>query len=134
VSHIGGDRFAGNVVAMPHGLYYGRLDPESASRMAVLHHDGRIDLDHLRGRSGYPFAVQAAEIFLRRHLGLDGIDDLRLVGAHAEGDVHSVRFDVGGDESDVLVRRGQAAPERLTCSALNDSPIPTHALVSIRAV
>ncbi|MGB0101483.1 MAG: sucrase ferredoxin, partial [Nocardioides sp.] len=27
VSHIGGDRFAANMVVLPHGLYYGRLDP-----------------------------------------------------------------------------------------------------------
>ena len=70
-SHLGGDRFAGNVLVLPHGLYYGRLDPEAAARMAVWHHEGRLDLEHLRGRSGYPFAVQAAEIFLRRRLGAD---------------------------------------------------------------
>ena len=29
-SHVGGDRFAGNVVILPHGLYYGRVTPENA--------------------------------------------------------------------------------------------------------
>ena len=29
-SHIGGDRFAGNVVFLPEGLYYGRVEPAEA--------------------------------------------------------------------------------------------------------
>ena len=34
-THVGGDRFAGNLVCLPHGLYYGRLDRPS-QRAAVL--------------------------------------------------------------------------------------------------
>jgi hypothetical protein len=135
VSHIGGDRFAASVLVLPDGLYYGRLDPESAARMAVWHHDGRLDLDHLRGRSGYSWPEQAAEIFLRRETGLDSISSLRLLGSSADGDVRTSRFEAadGGGWS-VAVRQGMAAPERLTCSALRDSPIPTHTLVSIEPV
>jgi hypothetical protein len=135
VSHIGGDRFAANVVVMPHGLFYGRLDPETAARVAVYHHEGRLDLEHLRGRSGYPWPVQAAEIFLRRDLGVDRIDALRLVDAvadPAEPAVHTSRF-VGADDRvwSVAVRRGAAGPHRLTCSASRDSLAPTHTLLSI---
>ena len=32
-SHVGGDRFAPNVVLLPDGFYYGNLDPESAVRI-----------------------------------------------------------------------------------------------------
>jgi hypothetical protein len=132
VSHIGGDRFAGNVLVLPHGLYYGRLDPESAARMAVWHHDGRLDLDHFRGRSGYSWPVQAAEIFLRRDLGLDAIAALRLVDKTVDGDVHTSRFETDADRVwTVVVRQGKAAPQRLTCSARRESPSPSHTLVSI---
>jgi hypothetical protein len=132
VSHIGGDRFAGNALVLPHGLYYGRLDPECAAKMAVYHHEGRLDLEHLRGRSGYAWPAQAAEIFLLRDLGLDAISALRLVGTSADGDVHTTRFQaVDGRLWEVAVRQGKAAPERLTCSASRDNPIPTHTLVSI---
>ena len=31
-SHVGGDRFAPNVVVLPDGFYYGNLDPETAVR------------------------------------------------------------------------------------------------------
>ena len=76
-SHIGGDRFAGNVVCLPRGDYFGRLDREIAPTVFAGYLDGRIDLEHYRGRSSYPFAVQAAEVWVRRQLRLDGIDDVR---------------------------------------------------------
>ena len=69
-SHLGGDRFAGNLLVLPAGLYYGRVAPESAAGVVAAHERGELDLAHLRGRSSLPFAAQAAEILLRRHLGL----------------------------------------------------------------
>jgi hypothetical protein len=132
VSHIGGDRFAGNVLVLPHGLYYGRLDPESAARVAVYHHEGRIDLAHFRGRTCYSWPTQAAEIFLRRELALDGIAAVELVDATADGDLHTCRLrTAGGGLWTVVVRQGTAPPHRLTCSALRDSSSPTHTLLSI---
>ena len=66
VSHIGGDRFAANMLVLPHGLYYGRLDAVSALGVAGSHLAGGLELDHLRGRSGLGMPAQAAEIGLRR--------------------------------------------------------------------
>jgi hypothetical protein len=79
VSHVGGDRFAGNVVALPEGLYYGRVGPGEAWALLEEHLAGRIDLDHYRGRSCYSFATQAAERAVRELAGLTGIADLELV-------------------------------------------------------
>ncbi len=79
VSHIGGDRFAANVLALPSGHYYGRLEPEDAAGFTAALHDGRLDLGHLRGRTAYPFAVQAAEVHLRRHLDESRADAVRLL-------------------------------------------------------
>ena len=59
-SHIGGDRFAGNLVCLPEGLYYGRVGPGDAWTVLDEYLAGRIELEHYRGRSCYPFAVQAA--------------------------------------------------------------------------
>ena len=92
-SHIGGDRFAGNVVCFPLGDYFGRLDREVAPVVIASYLDGSIDLDHYRGRTWQPFAVQAAEVWVRRQLGLDGLDDVR---PRDWGD-HVVRFEVGED-------------------------------------
>ena len=83
--HIGGDRFAGNVVFLPEGLYFGRVEPGEAWPVLDEYLAGRIHLEHYRGRSCYPFAEQAAERAVREATGLRGIDDLELVehdGSH----------------------------------------------------
>jgi hypothetical protein len=74
VSHVGGHRFAGNLVVLPHGLVYGGLDVASAVAAVDLHLAGRVDVAHLRGRSCWAPAAQAAEVFVRAELGLDAID------------------------------------------------------------
>ena len=53
-THIGGDRFAGNMIAFPHGFYFGRVDAARRCRVATGYVGGTIDLEHLRGRSCRP--------------------------------------------------------------------------------
>lgn len=131
VSHIGGDRFAANLVVLPHGLYYGRLDPVSSIAVAGGHLAGELDLDLLRGRASYPMPVQAAETYLRRELGATRIDDVVLTGRSVEGDLTTATFTVVGGTYDVVVRttRDPAGAARLTCKAGRDNPVPVHELV-----
>ncbi|HEX4907770.1 MAG TPA: sucrase ferredoxin, partial [Actinomycetes bacterium] len=90
-SHVGGDRFAGNLVCLLSGHYFGRVGPAEADRVLGLHHKGFIDLDHYRGCCIDPPVVQAAEWLARRHTGLLGIGDLDLLGREQlEGDVAAV--------------------------------------------
>ena len=131
VSHIGGDRFAANMVVLPHGLYYGRLDPASAIAVAGAHLAGELDLDHLRGRSSHPVAVQAAEILLRRELGVTRRDDVVLMERSTEGDLTTATFAVAGAMYDVRVRTVEGDVARLTCKAGRDNPVPAHGLVSV---
>jgi hypothetical protein len=92
-THVGGDRFAGNVVVLPHGLYYGRVAPADVGGLLAAHASGRVDLDRYRGRSAYSFPVQAAEQAIRESEGLLGIDELALLGSSRTGDeAWSVRF------------------------------------------
>jgi hypothetical protein len=78
VSHLGGDRFAGNLLVLPRGDYFGRLEPEDAESLVTGYEAGQLDLRHHRGRSTLPRLVQAAEYFARRSEGLNGLDDLVL--------------------------------------------------------
>jgi hypothetical protein len=97
-SHVGGDRFAGNVVVLPEGLYFGRVDSEHAWSLFDEYLAGRIDLDRYRGRSIHSFSEQAAEIAIRRMTGLRGLGDLELIehdGAHVRFRAGSRMFDVG---------------------------------------
>jgi hypothetical protein len=131
VSHIGGDRFAANVLVLPEGLYYGRVTPEDAPALAERHRSGHLDLDLLRGRSGLPFAVQVAEVAARRLAGATGLRDLRVVSVVRDGDVSVVRLDVGGTSYDVRVRRTTGEAHRLTCRAGRDSEVPVHEVLDV---
>jgi hypothetical protein len=134
VSHIGGDRFAPNVLVLPHGLYYGRLAPEDAPGFTELHRAGRLDLAHLRGRSTYPFPVQAAEIHVRRRLGAVGIEPLALVRHTRLGSETRAVFVVDGQRWEVRVRTEQGERLQLTCSAPRPARPLEHHLVGIEPV
>lgn len=133
VSHIGGDRFAGNVLVLPHGLYYGRLDVPASLVVSAGHLSGELDLDHLRGRSGHPMPVQAAEIALRRRLGETRLDALTLGSCRRDGPETRAVFTVGGSDWEVSIRTGSDGERHpLTCRALRDHPIPRHEVLAIR--
>ncbi|HEX9313437.1 MAG TPA: sucrase ferredoxin [Actinomycetota bacterium] len=135
-SHIGGDRFAGNLVCFPHGMYFGRLGPEEGVSAANAYRDGRIDLPYYRGRSCYGFAVQAAEMFLRTRTGQAGVDDLRLVGVRRpeRGEIEATFAVPGGATHAVTVRRKPAdEARRLTCHSTDPVRPPTYRLVGVEA-
>ncbi len=137
VSHIGGDRFAPNVLVLPHGLYYGRLSLPRAAGWVQRHHEGRLDLDHLRGRSSYSFPTQAAEIALRQRLGDDRLAAYPLLGLRrtreADGTVHTeVTFEAAGVGWQARVQTTPGVPGRLTCRSVQDSPPPRHDVVELR--
>ncbi len=132
-SHFGGDRFAGNLVCLPQGLYYGHVGPEDGPRIVARNERGLLDLDHLRGRSCYSFAVQAADHLARRRLGLTGIDDLVAVGSTGLGAGRTrVTFDAaaGGRYLVEVESRPSAEPARLTCHGGPSCP-PRHRLLNL---
>jgi hypothetical protein len=118
-THVGGDRFAGNVVALPHGLYYGRVEPADTAALLAAQAAGNVDLDRYRGRSAYSFPVQAAEHAIRESERLLGVDDLALLGVDSTDGTWSVRFqapDSAVHEVDVVALRADE-PAYLTCDA-----------------
>ena len=131
VSHIGGDRFAANVLVLPHGLYYGRLDADSALAMASEHLSGRLDLDHLRGPSYAPMAVQYAEVALRRELDEPGLGAVLLRSRDANGPHTTARFQTPAGDYEVEVRTTPGPPCRLTCQAGRDNAPPIHEVARV---
>lgn len=69
-SHLGGHRFAANLLVVPDGFLFGRLDGNAAVAVTESLEGGVLQLGHLRGRCGCSAAAQAAEILVRRELGL----------------------------------------------------------------
>ena len=134
-SHIGGDRFAANLLVLPHGLYFGRLDAASARGVARLLAAGEIDLDHLRGRSGLGTPLQAAEAALRRHVDERRLGAVRFVSRRVEGGRTDALFDVEGRRYAVAVTSSKGEDlQRLTCKALRENPVMHHEVHEIRAL
>ena len=117
-SHLGGHRFAPNLVCLPDGLWFGR----SEAAVAAEYDRGRVALEHLRGRSSFPATVQAADHFVREREGLRGVDDLT-VEAHA-GDEVTLRG-TDGRRFHVRLRQDLAdSPRPLSCGdEKHDRPV-----------
>ncbi|MGB7925255.1 MAG: sucrase ferredoxin [Pyrinomonadaceae bacterium] len=99
-SHVGGDRFAANLVCFPHGLFYAHATGESGSAIIDEYEEGRLALDKYRGRACYSHPEQAAEFFIRSETALTGLADLRLVGCEPAGEgAWRVRFAATGQRS-----------------------------------
>jgi hypothetical protein len=132
-SHVGGDRFAANVVALPHGVYYGRMTPDDAAVVARRHVEGRLTLPVFRGRSCFAPAVQAAQHFARHELAVDEIEALPPAGsrqvATAETEV-TLRHRDG--VVTVVVRESESEPvPRPTCGAAIASRMREWELVEL---
>lgn len=102
-AHLGGDRFAANVAVLPHGLVFGRVPPDAVDELVDDVDGGRLALELLRGRAGWPKAAQVAELAVRRELGMRGIDDIRVAAAGAEGSAGVVVLEAGSETVTVRV-------------------------------
>src|SRR6266508_6275175 len=114
-THVGGDRFAGNLVCFPEGLYFGRVGLGDVWPLLDDYLAGRIDLDCYRGRCAYSFPVQAAERALRTRTGLTGIDELTLVGVARRDGGWRVAFEAAGERHEIDVATERGEPAYLTC-------------------
>lgn len=116
-SHLGGDRFAGNVVVLPWGLYYGFMDPLEVGTIVAATDRGEVYLPLLRGRSTDAPVVQAARIEVQSITGRLGIDDLILLDCDAQAPGSwRVRFQAGTAAFTVQVTQHRVADARATCS------------------
>jgi len=110
-SHQGGHRFAANVLALPDGIQLGRVEPAAAAEVAAALADGRIPLPFYRGRTLHAREVQAADAAVRTELGLDKVDDLRLL-AH---DGSRVVLDTPRGPVEVSVAEREGPPLPASC-------------------
>lgn len=129
-SHIGGDRFAGNLVLPVEGLYFGRVTPDTVESLLAGLHEGRLSRPHLRGRSTFTLLEQAAEHFVRERHQLDGVGDVAAARTVGDGVVELDLAD--GPTMTVTIDRGRwVAPTPLTCKGPVDQQVPSFRLVSI---
>ncbi|RFA19489.1 hypothetical protein B7R25_11685 [Subtercola boreus] len=146
-SHLGGDRFAGTMVLLPEGLYYGRVDDVDAVDVVDLAREGRVDERFFRGRSSLTHAVQAAQHYARLQFGDDRLAAYAPLGeAPGEGDgvtVVTLAAGCGGAEGgaaaggaaggtiEVAVAEILSQPLLSNCGATRFGRVREYALVSL---
>ena len=136
-SHIGGDRFAPNVVLLPDGFYYGNLDPASAIDTVEAHLAGTVLTDRLRGMARYLPPVQAAAIAAYERFGPLAPSDVSVratehVGPHhGHGSETIVDLVVGPQLRLVRVRvlSVRRADAQLTCRATRKTPATEYRII-----
>ena len=126
-SHVGGDRFAANLVCFPHGLFYAHMTGDAARIVTREYESDRIMLDQFRGRACYSYPVQAAEFFIRAETGLTGLDDLRHLSSERAGQ-RSWRISfISRDEKQVyealIASRASAFHNYITCGATEEKHV-----------
>jgi hypothetical protein len=127
-SHLGGDRFAANVLVLPHGFYYGQV-PGDGRELVRAHGRGQVALPWLRGRAGVPPPGQAAQHAAREMLGLLALDDLPVTSVHPTtppgAEIERWVVTMAGPDGPVVVSvesRPSADAAKLTCRATH----PAH--------
>lgn len=137
-SHVGGDRFAANVICFPDGLFYGHVTEDIAKVIVREYCEGRIVLENFRGRSCYSFPIQAAEFFARRETGFRGISDLEfLTYRPVKPNEWQVRFFSNVDVKVHEVSVGSYLSEfqnQLTCHSNEHRRVVQYALTDYRRI
>ncbi len=136
-SHVGGDRFAANLVCFPHGLFYAHAGAESGARIVEAYRQGRISLaDEFRGRCCYAYPIQAAEFFVRAQAGLDALEGLRYLGSERVGEKSwRVRFTAhegAGVHEALVTTRPSERLRPITCHAPEERSVPEFVLDEYR--
>ncbi|MQA24551.1 MAG: sucrase ferredoxin [Micromonosporaceae bacterium] len=132
-THLGGHRFAANLVALPHGLYYGQLTFDTALAAVKAYESGHVLPRQLRGRSTQPPPAQAAECLARQELGETRLDAIRPVSA-TQLDEHEWRVALAWADTTALatVRAVLSPlPAQLSCGDPHAKHYRTFELVSL---
>jgi hypothetical protein len=128
IGHIGGHRYAATFLAFPHGLAFGRVPAAAGPGIVAELERGEIALEHLRGRIGDPWPVQAADVLVRRELGLRGVDEVVVERVEPLGDdAARVRLYAGGQVLLAAVERRVVGDRPLSCGA-EPEPVMAYSL------
>ena len=130
-SHLGGDRFAANVLLLPSGELFGSLDPASAVEAVRAYDQGRLLLGNHRGRIGRPMVEQAALHHAAVVLGEERRGALRVLHVGGAGDVRRVQVGAAGRRYLVTITLGWSEPARLTCAAGHPDRVRRFDLVGL---
>ena len=137
-THLGGHRFAANVLCLPHGIYYGRVREGKLANLISEYKKQNICLETYRGRSCYDSYTQAAEYFLRTNTGIRQIATLRLKGINRLDKDNSIIEFASELDSKIHLMHIQQRPSAIesytSCKDEDKSPIPQYRLIEYKTL
>lgn len=110
-THVGGHRFAPNVLVLPQGALYGRVFADEAERFADAVEGGELCVAHLRGRAAYPPEAQVAECRLNDSATLKAVNDGEVVFETASGDPRTINVQRAATPLQVVASCGKSETE-----------------------
>jgi len=131
-THLGGDRFAANLLVLPTGQLYGRVPPAIAPELADRIDAGEVVPGLMRGRIGLSPIAQAALIYAHERLGIVARDALTVTSVRridADLALVNVVTPRGIVVVTVTVETNPAA--QLTCSGPRDAKAREYRGVAI---
>ena len=93
-THVGAHRFSANLVMLPEGMYYGRVDYNNIDELISSHLNQEIYLNCFRGRTCYTQTSQVSDYFLRDKINKKGIYDIAWEFERDRDSYTSVEFHV----------------------------------------
>lgn len=127
-SHVGGDRYAANLVCLPHGIFYGSMSQAAAIAAVNAYRSGEVILDRFRGRAGIPEPLQAVEHFARAHTGECAVGGVAVESSRSDGDVTEAIVRIGDVRFQVVV---EPSAFQALCGTACAETITTYRLVSL---
>ena len=131
-SHIGGHRFAPNLLCLPSGLVYGFVTPEQSRDFVANADNNVLALDQLRGRSCLPAAAQAAEFFIRKELDQTNDCELRINSSELEQDRTIINLTIDGKDFDIGLTQSTWEHHVPASCGAEDKPVTEYSLDFVR--
>lgn len=134
-THVGGHRFAANIVILPDGIFYGRVNPDNIDSIIETHSKNNLKLNTLRGICTNDPDVQAADYLLRKQKGVTGINHIIFKSTKlAENGLITMVFKntQSGKQYEITISKNDKALFLLaSCKDKHKKYIPTYRLVEI---
>ena len=137
-THLGGHRFAANLLHLPFGIYYGRVTNKDVARVIEDSINTNIHLENYRGRTCYGKDVQSGEYFLRTKTGIREISAFSfnsLKNLDKENSVIEFMLQSGEETHYLHIKKDKDAFMNYTsCKDQEKSPVAQYTLIEYKVV
>ncbi len=131
-THLGGDRFAANLLVLPTGELYGRVPSLAAAELAARIDAGQVVPGLLRGRIGMPPIAQAALVYAHDQLAIVDRAALTVTSVRrVHAGLGRATLDTPNGTIVVMVAIETEAAAQLTCSGPQTARARTYRGIGI---